>query len=65
MSRRLEVRHMFSAHLTTARRVERPWYAWLALFLQLATALTAVPVGLSLMLDPSGAGIQLPTEWIQ
>lgn len=56
---------MFSAHLTTTRPVERPWYAWLALFLQLATALTAVPVGLSLMLDPSGAGIQLPTEWIQ
>ena len=38
---------------------------WLALVLQLATALTAVPVGLSLMLDPSGAGIQLPSEWIQ
>jgi hypothetical protein len=56
---------MFSAHLTTTRPIERPWYAWLALFLQLATALTAVPVGLSLMLDPSGAGIQLPTNWIQ
>ena len=56
---------MFSARLVATRPVERPSYAWLALFLQLATALTAVPVGLSLMLDPSGAGIQLPSEWIQ
>jgi hypothetical protein len=56
---------MFSAHLTTTRPVERPWYAWLALFLQLATALTAVPVGLSLMLDPSGAGIGLKPAWIE
>jgi hypothetical protein len=56
---------MFAAHLTTTRPVERPWYAWLALVLQLATALTAVPVGLSLMLDPSGAGIQLPSDWIR
>jgi hypothetical protein len=56
---------MFTAHLSTVRPVDRPWYAWLSLVLQLATALTAVPVGLSLMLDPSGAGIQLPSEWIQ
>jgi hypothetical protein len=56
---------MFAAHLTTARPVQRPWYAWLALVLQLATALTAVPVGLSLMLDPSGAGIGLKPGWIE
>ena len=56
---------MTTIQLTTERPVERPPYVWLAVVLELATALTAMPVGLSLMLEPSGAGIQLPTDWIQ
>jgi hypothetical protein len=56
---------MLTVHIATDRPIERPTYAWLALALMLLTALTAVPVGLMLMLDPSGAGIQLPSEWIQ
>jgi len=56
---------MTTIQLTTQRPVERPPYVWLAALLELATALTGVPVGLSLMLEPSGAGIQLPTDWIQ
>ena len=56
---------MLSVHIATDQPIERPAYAWLAFVLMLLTALTAVPVGLSLMLDPTGAGIQLPTEWIE
>jgi len=55
---------MLTIRLSNHRPVERPAYVWLVIALQLGTALTAVPVGLSLMLDPSGAGIQLPREWI-
>ncbi len=54
------------AHLVPAsHRVERPWYAWLGVALELATALTAIPVGWMLMMDPSGAGIGLPSSWIE
>jgi len=56
---------MLTVHVATDRPIERPIYAWAAFVLMLLTALTAVPVGLSLMLDPTGAGIQLPTEWIE
>jgi hypothetical protein len=56
---------MTSLHLTADRPLERPPYAWLAVVLQVATALTAVPVGLSLMTDTTGGGIGLPSEWIQ
>ena len=56
---------MLTVHVATDRPIERPFYAWAAFVLMLLTALTAVPVGLSLMLDPTGAGIQLPTEWIE
>jgi hypothetical protein len=54
------------AHLVPAsHRVERPWYAWLGVALELATALTAIPVGWMLMTDPSGGGIGLPSAWIE
>ena len=54
------------AHLVPAsHRVERPRYAWIAVVLELATALTAIPVGWMLMTDPSGAGIGLPSSWIE
>jgi hypothetical protein len=33
--------------------------------LELFTALGAIPVGLSLVQDPTGAGVGLPHEWIE
>lgn len=56
---------MLTIHVTAPGKIERPAYAWVAFTLELLTALTAVPVGLMLMLDPSGGGIQLPSEWIE
>jgi hypothetical protein len=55
---------MITAHLTTTSRVDRPPYVWIAVALELLTALTAVPVGIWLMQDPSGAAISLPNDWI-
>jgi hypothetical protein len=54
-----------SAHLTQHTPIERPRYVWLAVAIELLTAITAVPVGWMLMTDPSGAGIQLPHDWIE
>ncbi|HEY8167356.1 MAG TPA: hypothetical protein VIF84_01460 [Candidatus Limnocylindrales bacterium] len=54
------------AHLIPAdHRIARPWYAWLGVALELATAVTAIPVGWMLMTDPTGAGIGLPSDWIE
>jgi hypothetical protein len=53
-------------HLSgTGGRVERPPWVWLAVAMELFTALTAVPVGWLLMTDPSGSGIGLPEAWIR
>lgn len=54
----------YSLHLTMPRPVVRPRYAWLAIALELFTAIAAIPVGLMLITDPTGAGIGLPREWI-
>jgi hypothetical protein len=54
----------YSVHFTASQAIERPRYVWLAILLQIGTALGAIPVGLMLMADPSGAGIGLPAEWI-
>jgi hypothetical protein len=43
----------------------RPGYAWLALVLELATAIGAIPVGIMLITDPSGAGVGFPPGWIE
>lgn len=51
--------------LTPAGRVERPGYAWLAIALEIATGVLAVPVGLMLIADPSGAVMQFPAGWIE
>jgi hypothetical protein len=45
-------------------RLERPGYVWPAVVLELLTAAAAIPVGWSLMTDPSGAGVGLPDRWI-
>ncbi len=49
----------------TLGRVQRPWYVWFAIGLELLTAAGAIPVGLLFITDPSGAAMQLPREWIQ
>ena len=46
------------------RRVERPGYAWIAVGLQLFTALMAIPVGLQLIANPEGGPLGLPQAWI-
>ena len=50
--------------LAAPSRIERPWFAWIGAAIAAVTALGALPVGLSLIIDPSGAGIGLPNEWI-
>jgi hypothetical protein len=56
---------MITAHLTTTSRVDRPRYVWIAVALELLTALTAVPVGIWFMQDPTGGVMGLPKGWIE
>lgn len=57
---------MTAVHLRpSATRIARPRYAWVAVALELFTAVGAIPVGLSLVQDPTGAGVGLPAVWIQ
>ena len=51
--------------LTPDARIERPAYAWLAIALEVFTALGAIPVGVMLLTDPSGAGVGFPPGWIE
>lgn len=51
--------------LPADRRVERPPYVWLAIALELFTALGAIPVGVMLLTDPSGASVGFPAGWIE
>jgi hypothetical protein len=46
-------------------RVDRPAYAWIAVVLELFTALGAIPVGIMLITDPTGAGVGFPPGWIE
>jgi hypothetical protein len=55
---------MLTAHLTANGRIERPPFVWPAVPIELITALGALPVGWSLMSDPSGHGVGLPSTWI-
>jgi hypothetical protein len=48
-----------------AGRVERPWYALLAIVLEVFTAVLAIPVGLMFLSDPSGSAMGLPKGWIE
>lgn len=45
--------------------LDRPRYAWLAVVLELFTALGAIPVGVMLITDPTGAGVGFPPGWIE
>ena len=47
------------------RRIERPRYVWLAVALEVFTAVLAIPVGLIFLGDPTGRSMQIPEEWIQ
>jgi hypothetical protein len=48
-----------------ADRVDRPTWIWIAVVLELFTALGAIPVGIMLITDPSGAGVGFPPGWIE
>jgi hypothetical protein len=57
---------MTAIHLRPAAGpLPRPGYVWLAVVLELFTAIGAIPVGLSLIRDPTGAGVGLPHDWIE
>jgi hypothetical protein len=46
-------------------RVERPRYVWIAVVLEVFTALGAIPVGIMFLMDPTGQLVQLPRGWIE
>jgi hypothetical protein len=46
-------------------RIERPAYVWIAIALELFTALGAIPVGIMFITDSSGAAVGLPKSWIE
>lgn len=52
-------------HLVATPKVERPPYVWLAIAIEIATGLLAIPVGASFITDPSGRSMQLPQGWIE
>ena len=57
---------MTAIHLRpTTEPLPRPRYVWVAVLLEVFTAVGAIPVGLSLVSDPTGAGIGLPSAWIE
>jgi hypothetical protein len=43
----------------------RPRWVWVAVVLELFTALGAIPVGLQLITDPTGAAVGFPPGWIE
>jgi hypothetical protein len=45
--------------------IERPAYTWLAVALELFTAVGAIPVGIMLVTDPTGARVGFPPGWIE
>lgn len=44
---------------------ERPWYAWLAVALELFTALGAIPVGVMFLVKPDGSLVGMQPGWIE
>ena len=53
------------AALHPASTVQRPTFVWIAVALEIVTAIGAVPVGLMFLADPSGKAVQLPQGWIE
>ena len=56
---------MRAQFLPGTRRVERPRYVWIAIVLELFTALGAIPVGVMFLADPTGQLVQVPRGWIE
>lgn len=50
---------------TAPIRIERPWYAWIAVLLQVVIAVTAIPVGVMLIVQPDGNLMQMPVSWLE
>src|SRR4051812_46500345 len=55
---------MTTMRLAPHHGIDRPTFVLLALPIELITALGALPVGWSLITDPTGSGIGLPSAWI-
>jgi hypothetical protein len=55
---------MHARVMPTDIHLDRPWFVWPALLLEVFTAIAAIPVGWSLITDPTGGGIGLPSDWI-
>ena len=55
---------MLTARLAPAPRIDRPAFVWLAIPIELITALGALPVGWSLIADPTGAGMGMRSDWM-
>jgi hypothetical protein len=54
------------AHLRMgAGRVDRPAWVWLAMALELFTAVGALPVGVMLITDTTGHSVGFPPGWIE
>ena len=56
---------MHAQLLPIARPITRPRFAWLAAALELLTAAGAIPVGIMLITDPTGAGVGFTPGWIE
>jgi hypothetical protein len=52
-------------HVTSAGRVERPPYAWLAAAIEVMTGILAIPVGIAFLADPTGQTLGIPQGWIE
>ncbi len=54
------------AHLTpTVPRIDRHPYVWVAVVLELFTAIPAILVGVQLVSDSTGASVGFPAGWIE
>jgi uncharacterized protein with PQ loop repeat len=51
--------------IPATQRVERPTFVWIGFIAAILTGLGAIPVGLQLIADSSGASIGLPSAWIE
>jgi hypothetical protein len=56
---------MHISHTGVSGRVDRPRYVWLAIVLELFTAVGAIPVGVQLVTDTTGSTIGFPPGWIE
>ena len=45
--------------------IQRPRFVWLAVILELFTAIGAIPVGYQLITDTTGASVGFPAGWIE